>query len=168
MNLDLRRWFPTTGRQRLMLNSLLSLQTGTVGEDLPVCLSYRMGGANSIRGYEIGDLGWRLYGKNQLIRTAEYSFNVLPLRRWDFWKFELRLGLDFALFADGGIAWSESSEFAWHRGRGGIGGGVRLLVPGSEMVRFDAGWGQEGGFQFHFASGSKPVSQRLCLRLRLR
>ncbi len=164
MNLDLRRWFPTTSRQRLMLNSLLSLQSGTVGEDLPVYLIYRMGGANSIRGYEIADLGRRLYGKNQLIGTAEYSFNLMPLRRFDLWKFALRLGLDVALFADGGIAWSEPGEFAWHRGRGGIGGGLRLLVPGSEMVRFDAGWSEEGGFQFHFGSGSKPVAQRLRLR----
>ncbi len=164
MNLDLRRWFPTSNRQRLLLSTLVSLQSGTVGEDIPVYLIYRMGGANSIRGYEIGDLGRRLYGKNQLIATAEYSFNLLPLRRWDLWKFALRLGLDFALFADAGIAWSEGSEFAWDRARGGVGGGLRLLVPGSEMVRFDAGWSPEGGFQFHFASGSKPVAQRLRVR----
>jgi outer membrane protein insertion porin family len=164
MNLDLRRWFPTAKRQRLLLNGLLSLQSGTVGEDLPVYLIYRMGGANSIRGYTIGDLGRRLYGKDQLIGTAEYSFNVARLRRWDIWKFALRLGLDFTLFADAGIAWSEPEEFAAKRARGGVGGGLRLLVPGSEMVRFDVGWSPEGGFHFHFASGSKPVAQRLRLR----
>ncbi len=164
MNLDLRRWVPTAKRQRLLLSSLLSVQSGTVGEDLPVYLIYRMGGANSIRGYEIADLGRRLYGKNQLIGTAEYSFSLLPLRRWDIWMFALRLGLDFALFADAGIAWSESHELAFDRGRGGVGGGLRLLVPGSEMVRFDVGWSREGGFQFHFASGSKPAAQRLRLR----
>lgn len=164
MNLDLRRWFPTANHQRLLVSSLLSLQSGTVGEDIPVYLIYRMGGANSIRGYSIGELGKTLYGKDQLIGTAEYSFNVLPLRRWDFWKFAVRLGLDFALFADAGIAWSESREFAMDRARAGGGVGLRLLVPGSEMVRFDVGWSPEGGFHFHFASGSKPVAQRNRLR----
>jgi outer membrane protein insertion porin family len=164
MNLDLRRWVPTAKRQRLSLSSLLSLQSGTVGEDLPVYLIYRMGGANSIRGYTIDDLGRQLYGKNQLIGTAEYSFNLLPLRRWDIWKFPLRLGLEFALFADTGIAWSEPRDFALKRARAGAGGGLRLLVPGSEMVRFDVGWSEEGGFQFHFASGSKAAAQRLRLR----
>ncbi len=57
MTLDVRRWFPTARRQRLLLSSLLSLQSGTVGEDIPTYLIYRMGGANSIRGYKISDLG---------------------------------------------------------------------------------------------------------------
>lgn len=109
-------------------------------------------------------MGRRLYGKDQLIGTAEYSFNLLPLRRWDLWKFAVRLGLDYALFTAAGIAWSESNEFAINRARGGVGTGLRLLVPGSEMVRFDVGWSPEGGFHFHFASGSKPATQRLRLR----
>jgi hypothetical protein len=32
------------------------------------------------------------------------------------------------------------------------------------MVRFDVGWSPEGGFHFHFASGSKPAAQRLRIR----
>ena len=164
LNLDVRRWFPTARRQRLLLSSLLSLQSGTVGEDIPIYLIYRMGGANSIRGYKIGDLGRTLYGKDQLIGTAEYSFNLLQLQRWDFGKFAVRLGLDLALFADAGIAWSESNELAMDRARGGVGAGLRLLVPGTEMVRLDVGWSPAGGLLFHFATGSKPSAQRLRLR----
>jgi len=163
-NLDLRRWFPMGRSQRFLLSSLTSLQTGTVGKDIPEYLIYRLGGANSIRGYSIDDLGREVYGKNQLLGTVEYSINVLPIRRWDIWKFALRLGLDFALFADAGIAWSEPSDLALERARGGVGAGLRLLVPGSEMVRFDVGWSPEGGFHFHFASGSKPVAQRQRIR----
>jgi len=44
------------------------------------------------------------------------------------------------VFADAGIAGSESRDFTTRRARGGLGGGVRLLVPGSEMVRLDLGW----------------------------
>jgi outer membrane protein assembly factor BamA len=164
MNLDLRRWLPISRRQRVLVSSLTSLQSGTVGVDVPQYMMYRMGGANSIRGYAIDDLGRRLYGKSQMIETVEYSVNVVPLRRWDIWRFALRMGLDLAAFTDAGIAWNESSDLALNRARGGLGVGVRLLVPGSEMVRLDVGWSPEGGFHFHFASGSKPVSQRLRIR----
>jgi outer membrane protein insertion porin family len=164
MNLDLRRWLPIRKRQKVLLSGLASLQTGTAEQDVPVYLLYRLGGANSIRGYEIEDLGLRLFGKNQLLGTAEYSFTLLPLRRFDVWKFALRLGLEAAVFADTGIAWSEEGELAMNRAKGGVGAGLRLLVPGTEMVRFDLGWSAEGGFHFHFASGTKPVAQRQRLR----
>jgi outer membrane protein assembly factor BamA len=163
-NLDLRRWVPLTRRQRLLVSSLTSLQSGTVGVDLPEYLLYRMGGANSIRGYSIDELGRTLYGKNQQIGTLEYSLNLVGVRRFDFWKFAVSMGLDFAVFADAGIAWSEPEDLAMRRARGGLGAGLRLLVPGSEMVRFDVGWSPEGGFHFHFASGSKPVAQRQRIR----
>ena len=96
--------------------------------------------------------------------TIEYSFNLLPLKSWDLLLFDLRLGLDFAVFAEAGIAWSESNESAMNRPRGGLGAGLRLLVPGAEMVRFDVGRSPAGDFQFHFANGSKPAAQRFRLR----
>ena len=164
MNLDLRRWFPVASRQRVLLSGLASLQSGTVGRHVPVYFTYHLGGANSIRGYSIEELGPELFGKNQLLGTAEYSINVVPLRRWDLWKFAVRMGLDVALFSDAGIAWSDSSELSAGRARAGMGAGLRLLVPGSEMVRFDVGWSADGGFHFHFASGSKPAAQRPRIR----
>ena len=36
--------------------------------------------------------------------------------------------------------------------------------PTEEQVRFDLGWSESGGIQFHFASGTKPASQRQRLR----
>jgi outer membrane protein insertion porin family len=164
LNVDVRRWEPTTPRQKLLLSGLLTMQSGTVGKDLPSYLQYHMGGANSIRGYSVTGLGRKIYGKNQLIGTAEYSFSLLPLNRWDILKWSLRLGLDFALFADIGTAWSDPEEFTRDRFRAGAGAGLRLLVPGTEMVRLDLGWSREGGFRFHFAIGSKPAAQRSRLR----
>ncbi len=164
VNLDARRWLPLTRRTKLMLSGLVSLQSGTLGEDVPVYMNYYMGGANSIRGYGVTDLGEELSGKNQLLGTAEYSFTVIPLRRWDLWKISLRLGAELAVFADAGIAWSESRDLTTRRARGGLGGGLRLLVPGSEMVRFDVGWSPDFGFHFHFANGTKPKAQRARLR----
>ncbi len=164
MNLDVRRYQPTGARRYLLLSGLWTQQSGTVGQDLPVYLTYYLGGANSIRGYALEELGPELNGKNQILTTAEHSFNLLPLGRRDFFKWSFSLGLDFAVFADAGVAWSESRELQWNRVRGGMGAGLRLLVPGSEQVRFDLGWSPEGGFQFHFASGTKPASQRQRVR----
>jgi outer membrane protein insertion porin family len=163
-SLDVRRWVPATRRTKLMVSGLLTLQTGTLGVDVPTYMNYFMGGANTIRGYGVTDLGEELSGKNQLLGTAEYSVTLVPLRRWDIWKISLRLGLEAAVFADAGIAWTESRELAMKRARGGLGGGLRLLVPGSEMIRLDVGWSPESGFRFHFANGTKPKAQRARLR----
>jgi hemolysin activation/secretion protein len=89
---------------------------------------------------------------------------VIPLRRWDLWKISLRLGAELAVFGDVGIAWSEARDLNMRRTRGGLGGGLRLLVPGSEMVRLDVGWSPDYGLHFHFANGTKPTAQRARLR----
>lgn len=163
-NLDLRRYLPTLPGQSLLLSGLVTLQSGTVGVDVPGYLTYYLGGANSIRGYTIEELGPALNGKNQLLTTAEYNVDLMPVARRDFWKWSYSLGLELALFADAGIAWSESRDLALRRFRGGLGAGLRLLVPGTEQVRFDVGWSPSQGAHFHFASGTKPVAQRQRLR----
>jgi outer membrane protein insertion porin family len=161
---DLRRWQPTFGRQRLMLSGLMSLQSGEVGVDIPEYAQYRLGGANTIRGYDVEKLGRELFGRNQLLGTVEYSFRVVPPRLFSIWKLNFRLGLELALLGDVGVAWNESHELNSRRTRAGLGAGVRLLVPGSDMVRVDVGWSPEGGFRIHLAGGTKPERQRDRLR----
>ena len=145
VNLDLRRYQPTWRRQHLLLSGLATLQTGTVGQDVPVYLTYYLGGANTIRGYQLEALGPTLNGKNQLLTTAEYNIKLLDLARRDVFRWSFSVGLELALFADAGIAWTESPQFGWKRFRGGWAPGLRLLVPGSEQVRFDLGWSPQGG-----------------------
>ena len=164
MNLDLRRWFRTGHRQKLQLAGLLSLQSGDLGADVPLYMDYRLGGANTIRGYSVNELGKALAGKNQLLGTAEYSFTLVPLRRWDIWVLSMRLGIELAVFGDVGTAWSEPAELGWSRTRAGAGAGLRILVPGTEMTRFDVGWSPEGGVHFHFGNWSRPAAQRFRLR----
>ena len=162
--LDIRRFQPTSANQRLMLSGLMSLQSGEVGVTVPEYLQYRLGGANTIRGHDVETLGRVLFGLNQLLGTAEYSFRVVPMRRFDFWKLSFRLGLEVALFGDVGVAWTESGDLNARRARGGGGAGLRLLIPGNEMVRVDFGWSEEGGFRVHLAGGTKPERQRGRLR----
>jgi outer membrane protein assembly factor BamA len=162
LNLDLRRWLSTTPRQKLLLGGLLTLQSGELGTDLPTYLDYYVGGANTVRGYAATDRP--VVGKNQAIGTAEYSLVLMQPRQWDIAFLSVRVGLELALFADVGIAWTLPEELSVARTRGGVGAGVRLLVPGTEMVRFDVAWSEQQGFQFHFATGSKPYAQRQRLR----
>ena len=124
----------------------MSLQSGEVGVDIPEYAQYRLGGANTIRGYDVEKLGRELFGRNQLLGTVEYSFRVVPPRLFSMWKLNFRLGLELALLGDVGVAWNESHELNSRRTRAGLGAGVRLLVPGSDMVRVDVGWSPEGGF----------------------
>jgi hypothetical protein len=102
-----------------------------------------------------------LAGKNQLIGTAEHSFSIRPIQRYDVFGWSFAVGLDAVALADAGLAWNNDAEFALDRVRTGFGGGLRLLVPGSEMLRFEVAWDALGDeVQFHFASGSKAAAQR--------
>lgn len=164
MNLDVRRFQPV-GRQKLELSGLLSLQSGQVGVDVPEYMEYRMGGANSIRGYKVEKLGLEIFGKNQLLTTAEYVYTLRergyfnPLKR-----FPIKLGIDATVFADLGTAWSDPKAFAYDRFRAGIGTGLRILVPAVDQLRLEIGWSPSGGAVFHFAAGLKLDNQRQRLR----
>jgi outer membrane protein insertion porin family len=161
--LDVRRWQPLARRQRILFTALTTLQSGAPGVDVPIYMDYHLGGANTIRGYDFAELGKTLYGKNQMLGTLEYSVTALPSRPIGVWKIRLRLGVELAAFADAGIAWSEGRRLAMNNARGGIGAGVRLINPITEMIRLDFAWSPEGGFHFHFGV-SKAKKQRDRLR----
>ena len=160
---DIRRFQRVNEKHTLFVGALTSLRSGTVGNDVPEYLQYRMGGANSIRGQDV-DLGKTLYGKNQLITTVEYQIRVLPLKPYNFFRWAAAMGLQLALFTDTGIAWSTSDEFSTDRTKTGFGIGLRLLVPGSEMTRFDIGFNRQGDVFFHLGGRFKWTAQRLRLR----
>jgi outer membrane protein assembly factor BamA len=163
-NLDLRRWQPIASRHTLAAGFLFSGQTGTVGEDIPQYFMYRMGGANSIRGYDIDVLGKELFGQNQTIFTAEYLWEALPLREWPVLNWAFSAGMQVAGFVDYGDAWNNDDGFDFERGKWGGGFGVRLLVPGINVARLDIGFGEGGEVFFHFGAWDKFTAQRLRLR----
>jgi outer membrane protein assembly factor BamA len=164
VTVDLRRFVALHERQSFFLGALTTLSSGVVGADYPGYLVYRMGGANTIRGYEIKELGKELFGKNQLITTAEYHFNLLPLRPYKLLRWSISVGVQAAVFADVGVAWSDDSHFAWNRFKSGFGTGLRLLVPGSEALRLDLGFSEDGTFALHFGPWFRWTAQRQRLR----
>jgi outer membrane protein assembly factor BamA len=164
MIVDVRRFQPL-GRQKLELSGLLSMQSGTVGEDVPEYFQYRVGGANSIRGYEIDKLGREIFGKNQLLTTAEYVVTLLERRYFNpLGKFPIMLGIEATFFGDAGTAWSDPNAFAIDRFRGGAGAGLRILIPAIDQIRLETGWSPSGGVVFHFAAGVKLEKQRQRIR----
>jgi outer membrane protein assembly factor BamA len=135
-----------------------------VGVDVPPYLQYFMGGANTIRGYKLIELGKEIYGKNQLLYNFEYRWNFIPINPYKIIRWKFNLGLQLAGFADVGTAWTRSKDFSLNRTRLGAGAGLRLLVPVFEMIRFDVGVSQYGDFAFNFGIQSIFFGRRLRVR----
>jgi outer membrane protein assembly factor BamA len=162
---DLRRYQPLGGRRNtLVIGGLFSFQDGQADTEIPRYLQYRMGGANSVRGYDIEVLGQELFGRNQMIVTLEYQREVAPLRELRFGKWSISAGLDLAVFADVGSAWNRAAEFTTGTTRSGFGVGLRFLVPAVNEIRTDVAIGEDGGVHFHLGIGEKLSAQRSRLR----
>jgi outer membrane protein insertion porin family len=136
--LDFRRYQRICGRHTAAVFSLLSLQTGQPGVDLPVYMTYGIGGTNTVRGWPVG----ARVGKNQWLNTLEYRYQLVkprPIRL--FGKFNAYWGLHIAAYADLGTAWTDPADFS-RDFIGSAGYGVRLMVPYVGMIRFDRAYGR--------------------------
>ncbi|HXV12756.1 MAG TPA: BamA/TamA family outer membrane protein [Candidatus Krumholzibacteria bacterium] len=161
---DVRRYQPLDDKLALIAGALVSYQDGQVGADIPGYMQYRMGGANSIRGYDIDVLGQEVYGRNQAIVTAEVHRVLSPMRERFIGKWSYSAGVEAAAFVDWGIAWSGSDEFDDKRARTGFGLGLRWLLPAVFEVRTDVAMGEDGKAYFHLGVGEKLNAQRARLR----
>ena len=140
LNLDARRYQPLADRHTVVVSSLLTLQTGTLGEDVPIYGDYSLGGENTIRGWPFGSRR----GKNQFINTVEYRYQLLQTRNFRVFGINLYGGLAAAVFGDLGAVWSQPEELL-DRFIGGGGIGLRLVVPFVNLVRLDLSFGQPNG-----------------------
>jgi outer membrane protein insertion porin family len=151
---DVRRYQPIGQRQTIATGPYLGLQTGTVDSEIPQYMQFFVGGANSVRGYNLEELGKEIFGKNQFLYTLEFRHLAISPTPRQFFKWSISLGLELAAFGDVGVAWSHASEFNLDRTRAGIGMGVRLLVPGLDSLRFDVARSEEGDTVFNFGVGN--------------
>lgn len=142
-------------RHSIALYSLATLSTGEVGVDYPIYMQFNLGGANSVRGWELGSRD----GRNQFINTVEYWYVLMRHKRCKAWFFKWAMGLQLGVFGDLGTAWNNNDEFhsSWI---GGGGAGFRILLPTSVMFRIDLAVGQEGvGVGFFISGREKGVAQ---------
>lgn len=123
-----------------------NIQGGNVFGDLPPYEAFALGGTNSVRGFEEGDVG---SGRRYIQATAEYRFPVLSI-------FSGALFADFA--TDLGSGSAVPGDPAGERekpGTGfGYGLGVRIQSP-LGPIRIDFGLNNEGDSRFHFGIGER-------------
>lgn len=163
LTLDLRRYVPAGRRHAFVFMSLARLRSGSIGTEIAPWQAYYTGGTNSVRGWDLGQLG---PGRNEWLNTFEYRFTILEPQGWILpWiKWRYRGGLHVAAFADLGSNWNEGRELSLDRSIAGAGIGLRLMVPFVGIVRFDAAMGQDGKVRFHIGSFEKPVMSRRRVR----
>jgi len=164
LDVDIRRYqpLPFWDRHNLAIFSLMTLRTGEVGKEIAPWQVFGIGGTNTVRGWEFA----ARKGKNQFINTVEYRITLFEPRLINLpFKIKYRGGVHVALFGDLGIGWDTWDQFHRKNFIGGVGAGVRLLLPIVGVLRIDFGWGQEGkGVFIHFGAYEKPVMTRKRVR----
>ncbi len=123
-----------------------NVQAGTVIGDLPPYEAFALGGSNSVRGYDEGEVG---AGRSFVQATAEYRFPLFSILGG-------ALFLDYA--TDLGSGDSVPGNPAGVRGKPGsgfgYGAGVRIQSP-LGPIRIDYGFNDEGDSRLHFGIGER-------------
>ncbi len=130
------------GNETLAIN----VQGGTVLGDLPPYEAFALGGTDSVRGYDFGDLG---SGRSFLQATAEYRFPVFSIIGGALF---LDYGTDLGTGSD---VLGEPAEAREKPGSGfGYGFGLRIQSP-LGAIRIDYGFDENGDGRFHFGVGER-------------
>ncbi|MEO0455187.1 MAG: BamA/TamA family outer membrane protein [Cyanobacteria bacterium P01_A01_bin.114] len=125
----------------------LNLQAGTVIGNLPPYEAFSLGGTNSVRGFDEGELG---SGRSFVQATAEYRFPLFTtfLGGALFLDYATDLGSgDTVPGNPAGVRDKPGSGF-------GYGAGVRIQTPLGQL-RLDYGFNDQGDARFHFGFGER-------------
>ncbi len=143
---DMRFFQPLDESTVLALRSALTVQIA----DYPEYIRLGIGGPGTIRGYERSDFR----SAHRWIQTAELRMTPWPKV---FYKLpfiglsDFQLGM--VLFVDGGIGWTDQSEFKYDNFHSGFGLGVRLFSPIQDVLRVDVGYSSKGRIRPYFSTG---------------
>ena len=130
------------GPQALAFN----IQGGTVLGDLPPYEAFSLGGSNSVRGYDEGDVG---SGRSFLQATAEYRFPIIAVVGGAlFVDFGTDLGTGDNVIGDPAGARDKPGSGL------GYGIGVRIQSP-LGPIRIDYGLNDQGENRLHFGIGER-------------
>lgn len=132
----------SSGREALAFN----IQAGHIIGDLPPYEAFPLGGINTIRGYDQGDVA---AARTFVLGSIEYRFPILSF-------------LGGTLFVDGGTAFDSQGSVVGNPGGTrqkpgsgfGYGAGLRLQSP-LGPIRVDYGFNDDGEGQFHFGVGER-------------
>ncbi len=154
---SVRKYFPVGERSTFTLG--VKAASKVLG-DMPEFATFRLGGANTIRGFREGDVG---NGRAYLMASAEYRTPIPFLDKVTRINFIRNMKL--AAFVDAGTLFRETfSNQLYNRPGYGIttGMGVRLAIPGLGPIRVDYGYpltyvgaGNKRSGKFTFGFGDK-------------
>ncbi|HIK07566.1 MAG TPA: outer membrane protein assembly factor [Trichormus sp. M33_DOE_039] len=124
----------------------LNVQAGTVLGKLPPYETFNLGGSNSVRGYDPGDVG---NGRSYVLASAEYRFPIVPIVGGVvFADFASDLGSGDTVLGDpAGVRNKPGSGF-------GYGAGVRVDSP-LGLIRADYGINDQGESRVHLGIGQR-------------
>lgn len=111
------------------------LSAGFGVNPLPDQERFKLGGAETVRGYKYGDME----GDRMTLANVEYRFKITK-------------GLQGVVFCDAGQAWNAQDSFTVDQTKIGYGVGVRVSVPVLGLIRIDYGIA-EGRGQAYFSFG---------------
>lgn len=141
------RWFhPLDESTVLGFRSALTVQLA----DYPDYIRLGIGGAGTIRGYEVSDFR----SAHRWIQSAELRLQPWPkvLYRLPFIGLaDFQLGM--VLFVDTGIGWTGKASFNYDNFHSGFGMGVRLFSPIQDVLRFDIAYTATGRIRPYFSTG---------------
>ena len=138
------QYVPVTWLGRLESEALpemlaFNLQAGTVIGDLPPTEAFRLGGRNSVRGYDSGDIG---SGRSYFLASGEYRFPVgRDVGGVIFVDFESDLGTGDSVLGKPAVVRDKPGTGA------GVGVGVRVRSRFG-LIRLDMGVSDSGDLKF--------------------
>ncbi|MFW5855744.1 MAG: BamA/OMP85 family outer membrane protein [Bacillota bacterium] len=131
LNADFRRFYPAFLDDDAWA---LRMKTGLGTDDIPTSDKYRLGGANTLRGYDN-----IFYGNNMLLGQVEYRYPIVDK-------------ITGVVFVDGGNTWDKRDEMTLNDLNYSAGLGARMNTPLGQL-KLDYGWREDGGGKFHFNIG---------------
>ena len=118
---------------------------------------YYHGGANTFRGHESDSL---YLGINEVLLTLEERFVLLERRSASLWGVNFFYGLQVVAGLDGRLLWDKGAP-SWKNYEGAVYGGLHLIVPALDRIRFEVGYSPDHGEPvFHIGLFDKTTAIR--------
>lgn len=118
---------------------------------------YYHGGANTFRGHEADS---NYLGVHEALLTLEERFVLMVRHAASLWGINFFYGVQLVAGLDGSLLWDKGRP-GWENYEGAVYGGVHLVIPALDRVRFEVGYSPDKGEPvFYFGLFDKVTSSR--------
>ena len=118
---------------------------------------YYHGGANTFRGHEADS---NYLGVHEALLTLEERFVLMERHAASLWGINFFYGVQLVAGLDGSLLWDKGRP-GWEDYEGAVYGGIHLVIPALDRVRFEVGYSPDKGEPvFYFGLFDKVTSSR--------